>query len=400
MNLLVFVRRHARPLAFGVLHSFYSAPGQTFFIGLFVASFSASFNLTPGSLGALYLAATLGAAATLLLLGHWIDHIRLVHYSAACIVGLAAACFLASAAGGAATLLFALYLLRLTGQGLMVHVEATATARAFDAERGRALGVTALGLPLSELAFPPIAVAGIAVLGWRPTYALFGVVALLVLLPATQWLLYGISRSPRQFGAGPGAWRRMLVGLNRLLRSRYVWAALPAMALMPFHSTAIMFHITNIAADRGWPLSLIAASFPASAAASVAGLFLSGQIIDRLSAKKLFLVQSVPLLAGVALLAAFRAPWVLPVTFACIGFSGGLTKTTMTAMWAEIFGPETLGTIRSAIAMYMVFVSALSPFVFGAALSAGMSVSAVLGTMAAVGVLLAIPPVAAERRGL
>jgi len=91
---------------------------------------------------------------------------------------------------------------------------------------------------------------------------------------------------------------------------------------------------------------------------------------------------------------------VLPVTFACIGFSGGLTKTTMTAMWAEIFGPETLGTIRSAIAMYMVFVSALSPFVFGAALSAGMSVSAVLGTMAAVGVLLAIPPVAAERRGL
>jgi MFS family permease len=201
VNYLAFVRRHARPLAFGALHAFYSAPGQTFFIGLFAASVSGGFHLTPATIGALYLVGTLGAAATLLFLGHWIDHIRLVHYSAACIVALAVACFLVATASGALTLLVALYLLRLTGQGLMVHVEATATARAFDKERGRALGITALGMPLSEIVFPPIAVAGIALLGWRPTYALFGAVALLVLLLLTQWLLYGISRSPRRSGS-------------------------------------------------------------------------------------------------------------------------------------------------------------------------------------------------------
>ena len=51
----------------------------------------------------------------------------------------------------------------------MVHVEATATARTFDRERGRALGITALGIPLAEVVFPPAVVAGIAVsAGGRP----------------------------------------------------------------------------------------------------------------------------------------------------------------------------------------------------------------------------------------
>jgi len=394
---LAFVRQHARPLAFGALHAFYSAPGQTFFIGLFVASFSTAFHLTPAAIGALYLGGTLGAAATLLFLGHWIDHIRLVHYSAACIAGLAAACLFAALAQGPLTLLLAFYLLRLTGQGLMVHVEATATARAFDKERGRALGITALGLPLSELVFPPVAVAGIAALGWRPTYALFGAVALLVLLPLTQWLLYGISRSPRPIPSGAGAWRAMVAGLMLLFRSRYVWAALPAMALMPFCSTAIMFHVTTIAAERGWPLALIAASFPAAAICNVAGLFLSGWIIDGLSARKLFIVQSLPLLAGIAVLAWARSEWALPVAFAFIGFSGGLSKTTLTAMWAEIFGTERLGAIRSAIAMYLVLMSALAPYVFGVAMDAGASVTSILTAFVVVGLAFLAPPLAAER---
>lgn len=397
LNLWHFVYRHARPLAFGALHSFYSAPGQTFFIGLFVASFSATLGLTPAAIGGLYFIATLAASVTLLLLGHWIDHVRLVHYSAACIVGLAIACALAASAKGAVSLLLALSLLRLTGQSLMIHVEAMATARAFDVDRGRALGITALGIPLSQLVFPPLAVAGIATIGWRPTYALVGAAALLVLLPLTQWLLYGISRSPRPTGTGCGAWRSLFVGLVALGRSRYLRASLPALALVPFCSTAIMFHVTTIATDRQWPLELIAASFPVSAAAHVIALFTAGKIIDAFSARKLFLVQSVPLLAGMAVLAASTDTWALPVAFACIGLTGGIAKPTLTAMWAELFGTESLGAVRSAMAMYLVVATALAPFAFGAALAAGMSVSGVLAVFVAAGIALMLPPMAAAR---
>ncbi|SDB47706.1 MFS transporter [Bauldia litoralis] len=395
--MFAFARQHVRPLAFGALHSFYSAPGQTFFIGLFVVSFGADFGLDPAGVGALYLAGTLASAATLLFVGHWIDHIRLVHFSAAVVVGCAIACLVTSLAVGPLTLFFGLYLLRLTGQGLMVHVEATATARTFDRERGRALGITALGIPISEIIFPPLVVAGIAAIGWRPTYALVGAVALFVLLPLTQWLLYGITRSPRREGGTGGAFRSLLAGLRVLLRSRYVWAALPAMAVLPFYATAIMFHITTMADIRGWPVGFVAASFPALAIANVCGLFISGQIIDRVSARKLFMFQMIPLLCGMTVLGMVTAPWALPVVMASIGFSGGLSKTTLTAVWAELFGTETLGTIRSAVAMYMVLISALAPFVLGALLSAGWSIEVVMTWFVIIGVVCITPPVIAER---
>ena len=400
MHYFTFVRSNIRPLAFGALHSFYSTPGQTFCIGLFIAAISGDLGITASGIGALYLVGTLSAAVTLLFVGHLIDRIRLVHFSAAVIVGLAVACFVTVAVTGPFSLFLAFYLLRLTGQSLMIHVEATATARTFDRERGRALGITALGMPLAEVVFPPSVVAGIAVIGWRPTYAVIGAVALLVLLPVTQWLLYGIARSPRVTTIGTSAWSQLRIGLLTLARSRYVWAVLPAAGILPFCGTAIMFHVTTIAGDRGWPTALIAASFPVAAVANVIGLFVSGQIIDRLSARKMFLVQTLPFLAGVCVLAAFDQPWALPVTFAGFGLSGGLSKTTLTAVWAELFGTAVLGTVRSAVNMYLVVASALAPFVFGTLLDAGWTVSGILAAFVAVSLVLIIPPVFAERKGL
>lgn len=244
-----------------------------------------------------------------------------------------------------------------------------------------------------------MAVAGIAVLGWRGTYAAFGIVALIVVLPVTQWLLGTFQRKPPSRTATNVEGRALIAGWLKLVRSRYVWAALPAMAVLPFVSTAIMFHISVIAGIRGWPLSLLALSFPIGATANVAGLFLSGQIIDRFSARKMFLVQLLPLIIGVTILATFAGAWALPLAFACMGFSGGLSKTTLTAVWAELFGTDILGTVRSAVMMYMVVMSALAPYAFGVALDAGWSVSQILATMAAVSLACLVPPVFAERRG-
>lgn len=400
MEFLSFLRANTRALSFGALHALFSAPGQTFVIGLFVAAFSDSFGLTPAAIGGLYLVATLGSAATLILLGHWIDHMRLVHYSAAVVIGLSIACLAAGSARGPATLFVAIYLLRLTGQGLMTHVEATATARMFSAQRGRALSITALGGPAAEMIFPPLAVAGIAVIGWRPTYYLFGGVALLIVLPLTQWLLRGIPRPPKPPVGDRSPWRELAGGLALLARSRYVWAVLPAAGLFPFAITGIVFQITTIAEDRGWSLELVAIAFPISAVTQVIGLMASGPLIDAISARRLFLFQSLPLIAGMAILAGFSGGWALFLAFGLIGLSGGLTRTTSTAMWAETFGTEKLGTIRSAVVMYMVLTTALAPFLFGALLAAGVSVTGVLVLLLLVGILAVIPPFAADKLGL
>ena len=56
MSFLSFARTHARPLAFGALHAFYSAPGQTFCIGLFIAAVGDNLGMNPAEIGGLYLA--------------------------------------------------------------------------------------------------------------------------------------------------------------------------------------------------------------------------------------------------------------------------------------------------------------------------------------------------------
>src|SRR5690606_18712195 len=102
-------------------------------------------------------------------------------------------------------------------------------------------------------------------------------VALVVLLPLTQWLLSGIHRGPRPQPSGVGPWRKLGDGLMLMARSRYVWASLGCMALLPFGGTALYFHISTIVTEKGWPLALIAISFPASAIANVTGLFIAGR---------------------------------------------------------------------------------------------------------------------------
>jgi peptidoglycan/LPS O-acetylase OafA/YrhL len=84
--------------------------------GLFVASFGARLRAQRRAVGGLYLAGTLAAAVTLLFTGHWIDHVRLVYFSAVVVAGLSAACFIAAAANGPFTLFLAFYALRLTGR--------------------------------------------------------------------------------------------------------------------------------------------------------------------------------------------------------------------------------------------------------------------------------------------
>ncbi|MCP4382057.1 MAG: hypothetical protein GY798_11705, partial [Hyphomicrobiales bacterium] len=112
---------------------------------------------------------------------------------------------------------------------------------------------------------------------------------------------------------------------------------------------------------------------------------------------KLFIFHPIPFLCGLAILGGFSAPWALPVAFVLFGITGGTGKTTLTAMWAEVFGVEMLGTVRSAVSMYMVLMSALSPWVLGVALAAGWSI----GFLAALGIVIAIllmtPSLFAER---
>jgi hypothetical protein len=59
---LQLLRAYPRYLIFGMWHMFYSSPGQSFAVAVFVPSLTAAFGLGAGGFGLLYSVATLASA--------------------------------------------------------------------------------------------------------------------------------------------------------------------------------------------------------------------------------------------------------------------------------------------------------------------------------------------------
>ncbi|MBZ8133043.1 MFS transporter [Afifella sp. IM 167] len=372
------LRTEPRAVAFGAFSAFLSSPGQTFFIALFVAPIGASLGYSAAEMGAIYLAATLSSASLLPFVGHWIDRLDLRVYVSLAVAGLALACFSASIAINAAMLFVAFLLLRMCGQGLMTHIETTSVARYFTLDRGLALSVTSLGFPVAIAATPVVAAFLIHGFGWRLSYAIVGVFLLVAALPVLVWLIAGHRRffMPAERPAGTLA-PRALDGMRAVTKTRFFWLAVPILLFMPFTSTALTFHIEPVGMAKGWSRELIASGFSTMALGNFCGLFLSGFVIDRLTARRMLPVINLPFFCGIAVLGLYSGPAALFVFFALMGISSGLVQTTFGSVWAEVYGVARLGTVRSFAAMLMVAGTAAGPAVLGLFLDAGVPIGTI-----------------------
>jgi len=392
--------RDERPvLAFACACTFLSAPGQTFFISLFIGSLSDSTGLSAGQLGSLYLGATLGSAALLPWFGHWIDRIDLTRYVLGVMAGLALACAVMSMAAGPVSLFAAFLMLRLFGQGLMSHTGLTSVARYFAEARGRALSLVVMGFPLSEAVFPPLAIALIGMIGWRATYLGTALFVLVVALPALLWLSAGrpgFTRPPAHATgtARPSAWD----GARIVMRTAYFWLVMPLLIYMPLTATALIFYIQPLGAAKGWSPELIAASFTGFAAGHAAAILVGGNLVDRFTARDVLAATGLPMVLGIVLLGLFDAPLAAFVFMGLIGASTGLAHTVVSAMWAEVYGIERLGTIRSFSVMLMVAGTAVGPALAGPMIDAGWPVGLIAALFAGFGGLATLLALAGRFR--
>ncbi len=395
LSYLRFVRKNGWALGFGVLHAFFAAPGQTVIIAIFVTAISKDLGIAPDTFGFAYMVATIGAALGLVLVGHHMDRVSLRLYVATASIGLAAACFLMASANGAVVLCLGLLALR-SGGIVMSHIEGTATARAFHANRGKALGVTALGMPVAEAVLPILLVLLLGIVGWRISHVTIGVAAVLILLPLGQFMLGRFDARPGK-EHDPEIVPRFRDGAGNLIRSPYFWAVLPCLLVVPFAATAFMFHLYGMSAERGWSPELVALSFSALAVANAIGLVVSGPLIDNFSARALLPLHTLPLLAAFVLFSLGSSPFVLPIALALIGFGNGLMRTLANAVWAEVYGTSSLGAIRSLVSMLKIFAGGIGPLSLGFLLSEGLSSSEAVLVLAGGGALASATVVFAYR---
>ena len=383
IDYFAFAARHRRFLAFGFLLTLTSSAGQTFFIGLFGPAIRTSFDLDHTEWGSLYLVGTLASALVLPWSGQLIDRVDLRLYVTIVLLGLASACFAMTMAHSVAVLAFAIFLLRQLGQGLTSHAAATSMARYHGPDRGKALAIASTGMAVGEATLPFLAVLAIAAFGWRETYGWAGLAIMVVLLPASLWLLGDHKKrheqhltmltKPKSTGPSPAHDSTRLQALSEW---RF-YVLLPAFIAPPFIMTALFFHHLTLADEKGWSAMWMTGHYWVFALCSMLASLASGPLIDRFTAKRIMPLFLLPLTAALFLLTpAETALWLLPY-LALLGLTSGMAFTGFSALWAELYGATHLGAIRSLTSAIGVFASALGPVTLGLFLDADVAMDTV-----------------------
>ena len=372
--MLKFIRNNFRWIAGGFVLTFFSSFGQTYFISASIAEWQATFDLSHGQIGRIYMFATLGSAMCLPFLGRLVDVIPAHRMLVLVIPVLAAAALMAGYASSVLMLITAIFLLRLFGQGMMTHMALTATGRWFSAERGRAVSLVVLGHQGGEatlpLAFSIIAIGYGYQAGW-----IAGAAALLIVgLPFSYWAY----RQPREphgrdvvtDGSSPvvRSWTR-----REVMRDPVFWVLLTGVLAPGFIGTTIFYHQNYMTALNDWPPQLFSQSLVVLAMVTVVCALASGSIIDRVGANRVLPFFLLPLSAACFALAISGPAWSLFLVMVLLGISYGISSTLFGSLWPENYGVAYLGSIRAVTVSAMVLATAAGPGLTGTLIDKGIA---------------------------
>jgi sugar phosphate permease len=368
-----FIVDNVRWLAAGLLLTFASSFGQTWFISLFAGEIKAAYGLSDGAWGSLYTLATFCSAALLLAAGSTADTVRLARLAPAMALLFAAAGFGLASSQSLVTMVVALFLLRFCGQGMFSHIAMTAMGRWFRARRGQAVSIANLGHPGGEMVLPVATVLVVAAIGWQATWVVVALILALAVAPVL-YLLLSSSREPQGAAAGGGT---AGLGGRHWTRGEVIghWlfpALLPIVLTPGFIGTVVFFHQVHVAEVKGWTLAQMAPGYSVFATLTVASALATGWASDRFGPHRVLPVLLAPTAIGVALIGPAEAVW---GWFAALGFIG-LTQGMSSALWGallpSVWGTRHLGAVRSMVTTAMVVSTAIGPGVTGVLIDLGV----------------------------
>jgi len=363
----MFKSLNFKVILFGFIFTFFSSFGQSFFLGLFNSSIRDALSITHGQFGSIYASATLLSSFILVWIGKKVDEFNILKFASYVIVLLAISCFVFSKISSVFFLFFSIFLMRLSGQGLMSHTATTTIARFFEKSRGRALSTTWLGLSLAEFVLPLLIIFLLTFLDWRDIWISISIFVIFILPIITFLLVKNIkldSRETSNFKTDKKEnikqWKR-----NEVLKDYRFYIICLSMLAMPWIATGTFVYQSFIVSSKSWGPYVIAQSFMVYSILSVVTLFLSGFLIDKFSSRKLLIYMNIPLLLSTVVLHYFSSPISSFIFLGLIGISNGLANVLGSSTWAEIYGVKYIGSIKALTTALMVFSTAFGTALFG-----------------------------------
>jgi MFS family permease len=363
------LQRAPRYLLYGFLHFFASSVGQTFFISLFVLDITKRMDWAEGTFAYVYSGITLAAAFLLPLVGKQIDRIRIRYVSLATASFLAIACFVISDTNHPVVLVAGLFVVRLGGQGIMPLIGSTTIGRYFTSERGKALSLSLIGIPVAEIIIPSLVVWILAQYGFSTAWIIAGFSMAAVFIPAV-WLLIK-KRDAFQTAAATAtlladssektltSWTR-----NEVLKDARFRVLFPLLLFTPFVMTGMMFNQAIIGQKLTVAAESLALAISCYGFARVCCILFGGSLTDHFGPEALPKFAFTPMLLGLVLFALSQNQWGVFAFYALAGVTAGIESVIWPALWSQRYGPQHLGTIKSTLRVFMVVISAIAPVAF------------------------------------
>ena len=370
-----FIINNIRWLSAGMLLTFLSSFGQTYFISIFSGEIRNTFELSHGNWGLIYGFGTFASAIIMIWSGGLTDIRRVRKLGPIVLYALSASCLFMALNPLVALLPVVIFCLRLTGQGMSTHIATVAMSRWFLSNRGKALSISNLGFSFGEALFPLFLVSGLIYFSWQKIWIIAALITLFS-IPILIWLLRQ-ERSPQSIDA-----KDQSLGMNKLHWTRketishpLFWFMMPAVIGQSAFNTAFFFQQVHFSKIKGWEHIDLVSMFPIYTCVAICTMILSGILLDRLGTAKLIPYFQLPMIIAFILFAFGETLYSALLGFIFLGMTAGANTTLPNAFWAEFFGTKYLGSIKAAAAAAMVLGSAIGPALTGILLDYSISLS-------------------------
>ena len=363
-------------LLFGIIFTFFSSFGQSFFLGLFNTSIRDTLSITQGQFGSIYASATLLSSFLLIWVGKKIDDINIFKFAFFVTLLLSFSCFSFSKISSVIFLFIAIFLMRFSGQGMMSHTATTTISRYFTKSRGKALSTCWFGLSTAEFILPVLIVYLLTITKWQNIWISISILVLIFLPIISYVLIKKLNFDSREEideedlkDRNIKQWKRIEV-----LKDYRFYIVCLNMLAMPWIATGVFVYQSFITESKDWGTFVIAQSFMVYSILSVITLLASGFLIDKFTSRKLIIFMNIPLLFSVIVLIFFDNPLTAFIFLGLIGISNGLANVLGSSTWAEIYGVKYIGSIKALTTALMVFSTAFGTALFGLLIDKGYTI--------------------------
>lgn len=270
-------------------------------------------------------------------------------------------------------LYFTFSVLLAAGTGGMYIIVMSTASRWFYRKRAFAMGILSAGASLGGVVMAPVSAWLIGAYQWRTAYVLTGILAWILIIPASLVLKQepcdigaGLDGDPR-FPVTPAADSQKAAAFSIVgaLKSSSFWHLNQLWFWFSFCLYMVITHLVPRAQDSGLKPIQAAALISIFTAVSAVSNLVGGVLADRVDKRKLIAVQIMAMALCMVLLAAAHEPWMIYLFAVVFGIAYGGGAPPLVAVVTEVFGTAKVGTMMGILMISWGVGSAAGPYLAG-----------------------------------